>query len=194
MGKSFVINAIKYLNCSRSGFVEVDGRQCLERIRHEKEEEEEEEEEKEEGEENINVKTLSCKQCRTHVRAAGRQIFTEFLRSEYSEENMLFWLACEELRQESNPVMIEEKARVIYDDYISILSPKEAQLQIFTLMKRDSYPRFLASNLFKQLLQKNNVPQQQQHQHQTSSSNIQLHPPQPTTNATTTLVANSLSS
>ncbi|XP_014187162.1 regulator of G-protein signaling 20 isoform X2 [Haplochromis burtoni] len=56
---------------------------------------------------------------------AGRNVFREFLRTEYSEENMLFWLACEDLKQEMNKSAIEEKARSIYEDYISILSPKE---------------------------------------------------------------------
>lgn len=100
----------------------------------------------------------------------GRKIFRDFLRCEYSEENILFWLACEELKKQTNPEAIEEKARFIYEDYISILSPKEvsldsrvreivnrnmveptphtfdeAQLQIYTLMHRDSYPRWVAS-------------------------------------------------
>ena len=57
--------------------------------------------------------------------SAGRKTFREFLRLEYSEENMLFWLACEELKSEENPELVEEKARLIYEDYISILSPKE---------------------------------------------------------------------
>uniref|UniRef100_A0A8C2NN04 RGS domain-containing protein n=2 Tax=Caprinae TaxID=9963 RepID=A0A8C2NN04_CAPHI len=108
---------------------------------------------------------------------AGRNAFREFLRTEFSEENMLFWMACEELKKEANKAMIEEKARVIYEDYISILSPKEvsldsrvretinrsmaepsrnifddAQLQIYTLMHRDSYPRFTNSALYKDLL------------------------------------------
>uniref|UniRef100_A0A4W5KP45 Regulator of G protein signaling 19 n=1 Tax=Hucho hucho TaxID=62062 RepID=A0A4W5KP45_9TELE len=56
---------------------------------------------------------------------AGRNVFREFLRTEYSEENMLFWLACEDLKQEMNKNTVEEKARLIYEDYISILSPKE---------------------------------------------------------------------
>ena len=56
---------------------------------------------------------------------AGRNAFREFLRTEFSEENMLFWMACEELKKEANKAMIEEKARIIYEDYISILSPKE---------------------------------------------------------------------
>lgn len=56
---------------------------------------------------------------------AGRNAFREFLRTEFSEENMLFWMACEELKKEANKSIIEEKARIIYEDYISILSPKE---------------------------------------------------------------------
>lgn len=59
---------------------------------------------------------------------AGRNAFREFLRTEFSEENMLFWMACEELKQEANGSIVEEKARTIYDDYISILSPKEVAL------------------------------------------------------------------
>ena len=55
----------------------------------------------------------------------GREIFREFLRSEYSEDNLLFWLACEELKKETNPLVVEEKSRIIYEDYVSILSPKE---------------------------------------------------------------------
>ena len=55
----------------------------------------------------------------------GRAAFRLFLRTEFSEENMLFWMACEEFTKETNKTAIEEKARVIYEDYISILSPKE---------------------------------------------------------------------
>nr|XP_055161748.1 regulator of G-protein signaling 19 isoform X1 [Nyctereutes procyonoides]XP_055161759.1 regulator of G-protein signaling 19 isoform X1 [Nyctereutes procyonoides]XP_055161768.1 regulator of G-protein signaling 19 isoform X1 [Nyctereutes procyonoides]XP_055161778.1 regulator of G-protein signaling 19 isoform X1 [Nyctereutes procyonoides] len=108
---------------------------------------------------------------------AGRGVFREFLRTEYSEENMLFWLACEELKAEANQHVVDEKARLIYEDYVSILSPKEvsldsrvreginkkmqepsahtfddAQLQIYTLMHRDSYPRFLSSPTYRALL------------------------------------------
>ncbi|XP_038627425.1 regulator of G-protein signaling 17 isoform X4 [Tachyglossus aculeatus] len=109
---------------------------------------------------------------------AGRNLFREFLRTEYSEENLLFWLACEELKMEQNKKVIEEKAKLIYEDYISILSPKEvsldsrvrevinrnlldpnphmyedAQLQIYTLMHRDSFPRFLNSPIYKSLVE-----------------------------------------
>lgn len=108
---------------------------------------------------------------------SGRQVFREFLKSEYSEENMLFWLAIEEYRQIEDVKVREERARIIYEDYISILSPKEvsldsrvrevincqmpnptrcifdeAQVQIFTLMQRDSFPRFLNSQVYKSML------------------------------------------
>jgi len=107
----------------------------------------------------------------------GRKVFREFLRCEYSEENILFWLACEDLKKENNAEKIEEKARMIYEDYVSILSPREvsldsrvreiinrnmmspnqrtfdeAQLQIYTLMHRDSYPRFVNSPTYRDLL------------------------------------------
>jgi len=58
-------------------------------------------------------------------RAAGRRYFREFLRSEFSEENMLFWLACEDLKKEDDEQRVEEKARIIYEDYISLISPTE---------------------------------------------------------------------
>ncbi|XP_051780242.1 regulator of G-protein signaling 17 [Erpetoichthys calabaricus] len=111
--------------------------------------------------------------------STGRNVFREFLRSEYSEENLLFYLACEDLKNEQNSKVVEEKARTIYEDYVSILSPKEvsldsrvreainrnlkepnsnmydeAQLQIYTLMHRDSFPRFLNSPVYKSLLAK----------------------------------------
>jgi regulator of G-protein signaling len=37
-------------------------------------------------------------------------------------------MSCESLKNEQNPEIIEEKARLIYEDYISILSPKEVKL------------------------------------------------------------------
>eukprot|EP00094_Tigriopus_californicus_P005905 TCALIF_05690-PA protein Name:"Similar to RGS20 Regulator of G-protein signaling 20 (Gallus gallus)" AED:0.28 eAED:0.29 QI:0/0/0/0.6/1/1/5/0/195 len=113
----------------------------------------------------------------------GRKVFGSFLRGEYSEENILFWLACEDLKKERSPELIEEKARIIYEDYVSILSPREvsldsrvreiinrnmiapsqhtfdeAQLQIYTLMHRDSYPRFVNSPTYRELLRNCGVP------------------------------------
>uniref|UniRef100_A0A8C3AC36 RGS domain-containing protein n=1 Tax=Cyclopterus lumpus TaxID=8103 RepID=A0A8C3AC36_CYCLU len=109
--------------------------------------------------------------------AAGRGCFRQFLRTEFSEENMMFWIACEELKKETNKTVVEEKVRQIYEDFISILSPKEvsldsrvrevinrnmleptshtfddAQQQIYTLMQRDSYPRFINSSAYTDLV------------------------------------------
>lgn len=66
---------------------------------------------------------------------SGRSAFRQFLRTEFSEENMLFWLACEEFSKETNKSSIEEKARIIYEDYISILSPKEVSERISACRK-----------------------------------------------------------
>ncbi|GMS78157.1 hypothetical protein PENTCL1PPCAC_332, partial [Pristionchus entomophagus] len=108
---------------------------------------------------------------------SGQKFFAEFLKSEYSDENILFYQACEELKREKNGEKVEEKARIIYEDFISILSPKEVSLdsrvreivnsnmvrptaatfdeareQIFVLMQRDSYPRFINSALYQKML------------------------------------------
>lgn len=69
-----------------------------------------------------------------HLFLEGRDKFREFLRSEFSEENVLFWLACEELKKQTNPDSIEERARSIYEDYISILSPKEVEKIVSTCL------------------------------------------------------------
>lgn len=63
----------------------------------------------------------------------GREVFREFLRSEYSEDNLLFWLACDDLKKETNPSVVDEKARIIYEDYVSILSPKEVLVVLLFL-------------------------------------------------------------
>ncbi|XP_066537753.1 regulator of G-protein signaling 20 [Hoplias malabaricus] len=114
----------------------------------------------------------------------GRASFRQFLKTEFSEENLLFWLACEELRKETNRTAVEQTVKQIYEDYISILSPREvsldsrvrevinknmleptshtfddAQQQIYTLMQRDSYPRYISSSLYTDLLKSLEEPQ-----------------------------------
>lgn len=51
--------------------------------------------------------------------------FRQFLKTEFSEENLKFWLACEDLKKETNKPMVEQAVKQIYEDYISVLSPKE---------------------------------------------------------------------
>ncbi|XP_060779281.1 regulator of G-protein signaling 20 [Neoarius graeffei] len=107
----------------------------------------------------------------------GRSSFRQFLKTEFSEENLIFWLACEELKKETNRTVVEQKVKQIYEDYVSVLSPREvsldararevisknmlnpssqtfdeAQQQIYTLMQRDSYPRYMNSSVYADLI------------------------------------------
>ncbi|KAF7267105.1 regulator of G protein signaling double hit [Rhynchophorus ferrugineus] len=110
--------------------------------------------------------------------STGRKVFRNFLKGEYSEENMLFWMACEDFKKHTNKDTIERRARLIFMHYIHPASPTEvsvdahvredikkhlpdpqphmydeAQLQIYTLMQRDSYPRFLNSGSIRNYIQ-----------------------------------------
>uniref|UniRef100_A0A8D1FX37 Regulator of G-protein signaling 12 n=1 Tax=Sus scrofa TaxID=9823 RepID=A0A8D1FX37_PIG len=108
----------------------------------------------------------------------GIRYFSDFLRKEFSEENILFWQACEcfnhvpahdkkELScrareifskflssKATTPVNIDSQAQLA-DDILSAPHPdmfKEQQLQIFNLMKFDSYARFLKSQLYQECI------------------------------------------
>ncbi|KAG9329279.1 hypothetical protein JZ751_006286 [Albula glossodonta] len=104
----------------------------------------------------------------------GVRYFTAFLKSEVSEENILFWQACEKFRkiQADHTEELIREARSIYDSYLArravhainiddtarvneseLQTPRsdmfnKAQLQIFKLMKFDSYTRFIRSQLY----------------------------------------------
>ncbi|XP_072729446.1 LOW QUALITY PROTEIN: regulator of G-protein signaling 14 [Ciconia boyciana] len=104
--------------------------------------------------------------------------FTEFLKKEFSAENVYFWQACERFQQipASDTEQLAQEARRIYDEFLSShsVSPvnidKQAwigedmlanpspdmfriqQLQIFNLMKFDSYTRFVKSPLYQACL------------------------------------------
>uniref|UniRef100_A0A3P9M4A4 Regulator of G-protein signaling 12 n=1 Tax=Oryzias latipes TaxID=8090 RepID=A0A3P9M4A4_ORYLA len=109
----------------------------------------------------------------------GVRYFSEFLKKEFSEENILFWQACEyfshvpatdkkQLSQRAGeiynsflsskatmPVNIDSQAQLA-DDVLTSPQPdmfKTQQLQIFNLMKFDSYSRFLKSSLYLECLQ-----------------------------------------
>ncbi|XP_077955276.1 regulator of G-protein signaling 21 isoform X1 [Gasterosteus aculeatus] len=117
-------------------------------------------------------KVLSCK--------AGQIAFREFLKSEYSEENILFWIACEEYKKiKTTPEMISSANR-IYSEFVQTEAPRQinidcgtrenitknisqpsltsfdsAQKLIYSLMARDCYPRFLKSHMYQGLLRRN---------------------------------------
>ncbi|XP_061118350.1 regulator of G-protein signaling 3-like isoform X2 [Conger conger] len=107
----------------------------------------------------------------------GLAAFRAFLRTEFSEENLEFWLACEEYKKIKSQSKMASKAKKIFAEYIAIQSCKEvnldsytrehtkdnlqditrssfqlAQKRIYGLMEKDSYPRFLRSELYMDLV------------------------------------------
>uniref|UniRef100_A0A452VJ55 Regulator of G-protein signaling 14 n=1 Tax=Ursus maritimus TaxID=29073 RepID=A0A452VJ55_URSMA len=108
----------------------------------------------------------------------GLAYFTEFLKKEFSAENVTFWKACERFQQipASDTQQLAQEARHIYQEFLSsqALSPvnidrqawlgeevlaeprpdmfRAQQLQIFNLMKFDSYARFVKSPLYRECL------------------------------------------
>lgn len=107
----------------------------------------------------------------------GLNIFCEFLKREYSCENIYFWTACERYKQIVDINERKKVASTIFDTYLADLSREpvnvdekaklkaqeklmsatcadldlfdDAQRQIFNLMKFDSYSRFIRSDLYK---------------------------------------------
>ncbi|XP_069497626.1 regulator of G-protein signaling 4 [Ambystoma mexicanum] len=107
----------------------------------------------------------------------GLAAFKGFLQSEYSEENIEFWMACENYKKIKSPGKLAAQAQKIYDDFISVHATKEvnldsctreetsqnllepttscfdtAQRKIFILMEKDSYRRFLKSRFYLDLI------------------------------------------
>ncbi|XP_033007283.1 regulator of G-protein signaling 18-like isoform X2 [Lacerta agilis] len=107
----------------------------------------------------------------------GLDAFTRFLKSEFSEENIEFWMACEDYKKNTDASQLSLKAKTIYETFIEKEAPKEvnldfntktctsqsmshptlntfdaAQTKIYALMEQDCYPRFLRSNLYLDLL------------------------------------------
>lgn len=60
------------------------------------------------------------------ISAAGLDVFTAFLESEVADENLKFWLACEELKN-SQYKKVEKKVSEIYDTFINVYSPHEVK-------------------------------------------------------------------
>ncbi|KAM6921718.1 regulator of G-protein signaling 5-like [Xenentodon cancila] len=107
----------------------------------------------------------------------GLAAFRSFLQSEFSDENIEFWMACEDFKKTKNPVKMASKAKKIYEDFIQSEGPKEvnidhftkdvtlrnlvdlspstfdlAQKRIHALMEKDSFGRFLRSEQYQDLL------------------------------------------
>uniref|UniRef100_A0ABI7WZZ3 Regulator of G-protein signaling 5 n=1 Tax=Felis catus TaxID=9685 RepID=A0ABI7WZZ3_FELCA len=111
----------------------------------------------------------------------GLASFKSFLKSEFSEENLEFWLACEDYKKIKSPAKMAEKAKKIYEEFIQTEAPKEvglwvnidhftkdittknlvepspssfdvAQKRIYALMEKDSLPRFVRSEFYQELI------------------------------------------
>ncbi|XP_050297452.1 regulator of G-protein signaling loco isoform X2 [Anthonomus grandis grandis] len=107
----------------------------------------------------------------------GLHAFAEFLKKEFSAENIYFWAACERYRRlPTHSERVLEAQRIFHQhvesgaveavnvDAHALQTAEQglpeagsgifdiAQSQIFNLMKFDSYPRFLKSQLYKQCL------------------------------------------
>lgn len=60
----------------------------------------------------------------------GQALFRAFLRTEFSEENLEFWLACDDFRSCKEPKR-STKAKKIYMDFIAIGAPKQVSGFVF---------------------------------------------------------------
>ncbi|XP_036969364.1 regulator of G-protein signaling 2 [Acanthopagrus latus] len=106
----------------------------------------------------------------------GKAAFCIFLKSEFCEENIEFWTACEDFRNHTSSKDLLSKANSIYEEFIKNEAPKEinldfhtknaiiqslheptttsflaAQRKVYSLMENNSYPRFIHSDLYREL-------------------------------------------
>ncbi|XP_007191239.1 regulator of G-protein signaling 21 [Balaenoptera acutorostrata] len=113
---------------------------------------------------------------------AGLDAFRTFLKSEFSEENAEFWLACEDFKKTESAEKIASKAKMIYSEFIDAEAPKEINIDfstrdliskniaeptltcfdevqklIYSLMAKDSFPQFLKSEIYKKLVNSKQV-------------------------------------
>ncbi|XP_062064719.1 regulator of G-protein signaling 2-like [Lepus europaeus] len=109
----------------------------------------------------------------------GVAAFRAFLKSEFCEENIDFWLGCEDFKKIKSPRKLSSKARKMYVEFIEKDAPKEvnidfqtktltvqnvqnattgcfisAQKKVYSLMENNSYPHFLASEFCQDLYKK----------------------------------------
>ncbi|XP_066520713.1 regulator of G-protein signaling 16 [Hoplias malabaricus] len=107
----------------------------------------------------------------------GLYAFRAFLVSEFSEENIAFYLACENYRNTKSAAKLHSKAQRIYNEFIGSEAPREvnidhetrditqanmksptptcfdlARYRIYILMEKDCYPRFLRSSAYRDLV------------------------------------------
>uniref|UniRef100_A0A3B4Z7Z1 Regulator of G-protein signaling 8 n=1 Tax=Stegastes partitus TaxID=144197 RepID=A0A3B4Z7Z1_9TELE len=107
----------------------------------------------------------------------GLPAFRTFLKTEFSDENIEFWMACEEYKKIKSSAKLVSKANKIFKEFIDVQAPREinldyrtrertkqslsdpkpnslneAQAKIYSLMEKDSYPRFLRSKMYQDII------------------------------------------
>uniref|UniRef100_A0A3B5B2J9 Regulator of G-protein signaling 6-like n=1 Tax=Stegastes partitus TaxID=144197 RepID=A0A3B5B2J9_9TELE len=117
---------------------------------------------------------------------AGQELFLKFLESEFSSENLRFWLAVQDLKRMPQQE-VGQRAQDIWAEFLAEGAPssinldshsyertsqnlkdpgrysyEDAQDHIYKLMKSDSYARFLRSNVYQDLLMARKKPEMEQ--------------------------------
>ncbi|KAF6732251.1 Regulator of G-protein signaling 6 [Oryzias melastigma] len=117
---------------------------------------------------------------------AGQELFLKFLESEFSSENLRFWLAVQDLKKMPQEE-VAQRAEEIWAEFLAEGAPssinldshsyertsqnlkdpgrysfEDAQDHIYNLMKSDSYARFLRSNVYQDLLNARKKPETDQ--------------------------------
>uniref|UniRef100_H2V954 Regulator of G protein signaling 6 n=1 Tax=Takifugu rubripes TaxID=31033 RepID=H2V954_TAKRU len=117
---------------------------------------------------------------------AGQELFLKFLESEFSSENLRFWLAVQDLKRMPQHD-VTQRVEDIWAEFLAEGAPspinldshsyertsqnlkdpgrysyEDAQDHIYKLMKSDSYARFLRSNVYQDLLMARKKPETEQ--------------------------------
>ncbi|TWW68728.1 Regulator of G-protein signaling 6 [Takifugu flavidus] len=117
---------------------------------------------------------------------AGQELFLKFLESEFSSENLRFWLAVQDLKRMPQHD-VTQRVEDIWAEFLAEGAPspinldshsyertsqnlkdpgrysyEDAQDHIYKLMKSDSYARFLRSNVYQDLLTARKKPETEQ--------------------------------
>ncbi|TRZ01908.1 hypothetical protein DNTS_017980 [Danionella cerebrum] len=112
----------------------------------------------------------------------GLTAFRTFLKTEFSDENIEFWLACEDYKKIKSPAKMMSKSNKIYKEFIDIHAPREVnidhrtreetkmklleptpnsldevQAKVYSLMEKDSYQRFIRSKIYQDLLNRTQI-------------------------------------
>lgn len=56
--------------------------------------------------------------------------FRAFLKTEFSDENIEFWLACEDYKKVKSSAKLVSKANKIYKEFIEVQAPREVRTMI----------------------------------------------------------------